>query len=232
MKTILVIEDEAELVRALSGYLEQAGYRVVSAGDGRMGLAVFRHERPDLVLLDLMLPEMDGLEVCRRLRQTSDVPIIMLTARVEEADRVVGLEIGADDYVVKPFSPREVVARVRALLRRAGGRVVAAPDVIRAGDLVLDLARHEASAAGELVELTRTEFELLAILAAEPGRAFRRSQLIDALDADYAVSDRTIDSHVKNLRSKIEPDPRSPRYLLTVYGVGYKLAESAGSHDQ
>jgi two-component system alkaline phosphatase synthesis response regulator PhoP len=225
MKTVLVVEDEPELVRALRGYLEQTGYRVVSAGDGQTALTVFRHERPDLILLDLMLPQMDGIEVCRRLRQTSDVPIIMLTARVEEAERVVGLEVGADDYILKPFSPREVIARVRALLRRVEGRVVASPDVIRAGDLVLDLARHQATVAGKPVELTRTELDLLATLAAEPGRAFTRAQLVDALDADYAISDRTIDSHIKNLRAKIEPKPRHPRYILTIYGVGYKLSE-------
>jgi DNA-binding response OmpR family regulator len=225
MKTILVVEDEPELVSALRRYLEQAHYRVVSAGDGKMALTVFRHERPDLVLLDLMLPEMDGLEVCQRLRQTSDVPIIMLTARVEEADRVVGLELGADDYVVKPFSPREVVARVRALLRRAEGRVVARHEIVRAGDLVLDLARHRATVTGAPVDLTRTEFDLLATLAAEPGRAFTRAQLMAALDADYTVSDRTIDSHIKNLRAKVEPDPHRPRYIITVYGVGYRLSD-------
>ena len=225
MKTILVVEDEPELVRALRGYLENAGFRVVNAADGEMALAVFRHERPDLVLLDLMLPKLDGLQVCKRIRQQNDVPIIMLTARVEEADRVVGLELGADDYVVKPFSPREVVARVRAQLRRAEGRVVNSPEVIRAGDLVLDLSRYQAMVQDRLVELTRTEFELLAALAAEPGRAFNRAQLINSLDMDYVISDRTIDSHIKNLRSKIEPDPRNPRYVLTVYGVGYKLSE-------
>jgi two-component system alkaline phosphatase synthesis response regulator PhoP len=225
MKTILVIDDEPELVRALRGYLEQSGYRVVTASNGKTGLAAFHNERPDLVLLDLMLPEMDGLEVCRRLRQTSDVPIIMLTARVEEADRVVGLEMGADDYVLKPFSPREVVARVRALLRRVEGQVVAGPDVVRAGDLMLDLARHKATLGNHPLDLTPTEFDLLATLAAEPGRTFTRQQLIDALDADYAISDRTVDSHIKNLRAKIEPDPRQPRYILTIYGVGYKLSE-------
>lgn len=225
MKTILVVEDEHELVRALRGYLENAGFRVVTAGDGEMALVVFRHERPDLVLLDLMLPKMDGLQVCQRLRQHADVPIIMLTARVEEADRVIGLELGADDYVVKPFSPREVVARVRAQLRRVEGRVVSSPEVIRAGDLVLDLVRYQASVGDRLVELTRTEFELLAALAAEPGRAYSRAQLIDSLNTDYVISDRTIDSHIKNLRAKIEPDARNPRYILTVYGVGYKLSE-------
>lgn len=225
MKTILVIDDEPELVRALRGYLEQSGYRVASASNGKTGLATFHNERPDLVLLDLMLPEMDGLEVCRRLRQTSDVPIIMLTARVEEADRVVGLEMGADDYVLKPFSPREVVARVRALLRRVEGQIVASPDVLHAGDLMLDLARHNATLGDSHLDLTPTEFDLLATLAAEPGRTFTRQQLIDALDADYSISDRTIDSHIKNLRAKIEPNPRQPRYILTIYGVGYKLSE-------
>ncbi len=225
MRTILVVEDEPELLRALRGYLEQAGYRVVGAGDGQTALTVFRHERPDLILLDVMLPGMDGIEVCKRLRRSSDVPVIMLTARVDEADRVVGLEVGADDYVLKPFSPREVVARVRALLRRAEGRVVASPDVIRAGDLVIDLARYQASVAGDPVDLTPTELDLLATLAAEPGRAFSREQLIGVLDADYVMSDRTIDSHIKNLRAKIEPNPRRPRYILTVYGVGYKLSE-------
>ena len=223
MKTILVVDDEAELVRALRGYLEKDGYRVVSARDGQMALAVFRQERPDLVLLDLMLPKMDGLQVCQRLRQSSDVPIIMLTARVDEADRVVGLEIGADDYVVKPFSPREVVARVRAQLRRAEGRLVASPEMIRAADVELDLGRRQVTVAGRPVQLTRSEFDLLAVMAADPNRAFTRDQLINALDVDYVISDRTVDSHIKNLRAKIEPDPHSPRYVLTVYGVGYRF---------
>jgi DNA-binding response OmpR family regulator len=224
-KTILVVDDERKIVTVLKGYLEQAGFRVVTAGDGQAALTTFRHEKPDLVILDLMLPGMDGLDVCRILRRESAVPIIMLTARAEETDRLIGLELGADDYVVKPFSPREVVARVRAVLRRVEGEVAPA-GLLQAGDIVLDLAGHQATVAGRPVKLTPTEFALLATLARAPGRTFTRAQLLQQIqDNPLEGFERTVDVHVRNLRAKIEPDPRNPRYILTVYGVGYKLAE-------
>jgi len=224
-KTILVVDDERKIVTVLKGYLEQAGFRVVTAGDGQTALTTFRHEKPDLVILDLMLPGMDGLDVCRILRRESAVPIIMLTARAEEADRLIGLELGADDYVVKPFSPREVVARVRAVLRRVEGEMAPA-GLLQAGDIVLDLAGHQATVAGRPVKLTPTEFALLATLARAPGRTFTRAQLLQQIqDNPLEGFERTVDVHVRNLRAKIEPDPRNPRYILTVYGVGYKLAE-------
>jgi DNA-binding response OmpR family regulator len=224
-KTILVVDDERKIVTVLKGYLEQAGFRVLTAGDGQMALITFRHEKPDLVILDLMLPGIDGLDVCRVLRRESSVPIIMLTARAEEADRLIGLELGADDYVVKPFSPREVVARVRAVLRRVEGEV-AAPERLQAGDILLDLAAHQAAVTGRPVELTPMEFELLAVLARSPGRTFTRTQLLQQIQASPLEGfERTVDVHVRNIRAKIEPDPRNPRYILTIYGVGYKLAE-------
>jgi DNA-binding response OmpR family regulator len=224
-KTILVVDDEKKIVTVLKGYLEQAGFRVVTAADGQMALTTFRHARPDLVVLDLMLPGIDGLDVCRTLRRESSVPIIMLTARAEEADRLIGLELGADDYVVKPFSPREVVLRVRAVLRRVEGEV-AASEVLQAGGITLDLAAHQATVAGRLMELTPMEFELLAVFVRSPGRTFTRTQLLQQIqDRPLEGFDRSIDVHVRNIRAKIEPDPKNPRYILTVYGVGYKLAE-------
>jgi DNA-binding response OmpR family regulator len=226
-KTILVVDDERKIVTVLKGYLEQAGFRVVTAGDGQMALTTFRHARPDLVILDLMLPGIDGLDVCRILRRESKVPIIMLTARVEEADRLIGLELGADDYVVKPFSPREVVLRVRAILRRVEGEV-ATSEVLEAGGITLDLAAHEATVAGRPVELTPMEFELLTALVRAPGRTFPRAQLLQQIqDSPLEGFDRTIDVHIRNIRAKIEPDPKNPRYILTIYGVGYKLVEAA-----
>jgi two-component system, OmpR family, alkaline phosphatase synthesis response regulator PhoP len=223
-KTILVVDDERKIVTVLKGYLEQAGFLVVTAGDGQMALTTFRHARPDLVILDLMLPRIDGLDVCRILRRESAVPIIVLTARAEEADRLIGLELGADDYVVKPFSPREVVLRVRAILRRVEGEV-AASELLQAGDIALDLAAHRATVAGRAVELTPMEFELLAVLARSPGRTFARAQLLQQIqESPLEGFERTIDVHVRNLRAKIESDSKNPRYILTVYGVGYKLA--------
>ncbi len=225
VKKILVVDDEPKIRKVVTAYLEQAGFRVVTAGDGQMALITFRHEKPDLVILDLMLPGMDGLDVCRAMRRESNVPIIMLTARAEEADRLIGLELGADDYVVKPFSPREVVARVRAVLRRVEGEV-SPPEVIRVGDLLVDLARHTVEVAGRPVELTPTEFDLLATMARYPGRAFTRLQLLTYVQGDaYEGYERTVDAHIKNLRAKIEPDPKRPRYIVTVYGVGYRLEE-------
>lgn len=227
-QTILVIDDEPHIVDIVCDYLKQAGYRVVTASDGRMGLSMAQHERPDLIVLDLLLPRMDGLDVCRRLRRDpalGDVPIIMLTARVEEADRLIGLELGADDYVTKPFSPRELVARVRAVLRRVGNHTVPS-SIIRVGELAIDLVKRSVTLDGQLTPLTPTEFDLLAVLARNPGRPFSRAQLMDMVyDVAYAGYDRAIDSHIKNLRRKIEPDPRRPRYIATVYGSGYKFCE-------
>jgi DNA-binding response OmpR family regulator len=224
-QTILVVDDELEIVKLVRAYLEKAGYRVVTAQDGREALLVTRHEKPDLIILDLTMPEMDGLEFTRRLRQESNTPIVMLTARVEETDRIIGLELGADDYVTKPFSPREIVARVRAVLRRVQPEPET-PAILRVGDLVLDQHEHGLTVAGQAVDLTRTEFDLLAILMANPGRAFSRMELLERLQGEaYAPYERTVDAHVKNLRAKIEPDPSDPRYILTVFGVGYKFAK-------
>lgn len=220
MKTILAVTDELELVRNL----EHTGCRVVSADDGQTALTLFRHEQPNLVLLDLALPGLDGLAVCRQLRQASDAPILVLTAYLEEAERVVGQEVCADDFVLKPFSLGQAVARIRALLHWAERQDVVSSGVIRVGDLELNPAHHRATVAGKPVDLTRTELALLAALAVEPGRAFTRSQLMGALNGNRGVSERTIDSHIRNLRAKIEPNPRHPRYVLTVYGVGYKLS--------
>ena len=224
-KTILVVDDEKQIVKVVKMYLEQAGFRVVTAYDGAAALAVFRHERPDLVVLDLNLPEMDGLDVCRAIRRESTTPIIMLTARAEESDKLIGLEIGADDYIVKPFSPREVAARVRVVLRRVSGEV-APPHVLRSGDLLLDRERHTLQRGAQPIELTPTEFDLLAALMQNAGRALTRSQLLDlALSETFDGYERTIDAHIKNLRHKIEPDPKSPSFIVTVFGVGYKFVE-------
>jgi two-component system alkaline phosphatase synthesis response regulator PhoP len=224
-QTILVVEDEIELIRILRDYLEGAGFRVESATDGVAALSIFRHHTPDLVLLDLNLPGMDGLDVARSMRRSSEVPIIMLTARVDETDRLIGLELGADDYIPKPFSPREVVARVRAVLRRSQGPP-RAPEVIRASNVEIDTLRHAVTVAGRPVDLTPTEFALLAALAAEPGRVFTRMQLLEALQGDtYAGYERTIDAHVKNLRAKIESDARQPQYVQTVHGIGYRFRD-------
>jgi two-component system, OmpR family, alkaline phosphatase synthesis response regulator PhoP len=225
VKHILVVDDEPRIAEIARDYLQRAGYRVSTAANGVDALAAARTDRPDLVVLDLGLPRMNGLDVTRRLRQDSPVPIIMLTARVDESDKLVGLELGADDYITKPFSPKELVARVRAVLRR----VDAAPergDIIRAGRLTLDRRRMEATLGDRAIDLTATEFDLLATLARQPGRVFTRAQLLDAIRGERLESfDRAIDAHVKNVRRKIEPDPRNPRYVLTVHGIGYKFAE-------
>ncbi len=224
-QTILVVDDEPQIVKALRGYLEQAGFRVVTANDGQMALAQYKYEKPDLVLLDLSLPGLDGIDVARRLRASSNVPIIMVTARVDETDRLIGLELGADDYVSKPFSPREVVARVRAVLRRAEAGPTL-PDIIRVADVTIDLTRHTATRGDTPLDLTPTEFGLLAALAREPGRAFTRLQLLDAAQGDaFEGYERTVDAHIKNLRAKIERDPKKPEYIVTVFGVGYKFTE-------
>jgi len=226
VRTVLVVDDEPEIVRLVRDYLERAGFRVATAADGEQALRAARSERPDIVVLDLGLPGLDGLDVTRELRRGGQVPIIMLTARTEEADRVAGLELGADDYVAKPFSPRELVARVRAVLRRTD-TARSQGDVVRAGDgLVLDAARMEATVDGHHVELTATEFALLLHMARQPGRVFTRAQLLDAVHGVAVESyERAIDAHVKNIRRKIEADPRAPRHLQTVFGVGYRVAE-------
>jgi two-component system, OmpR family, alkaline phosphatase synthesis response regulator PhoP len=225
MRQILVVEDDMQIARTLRDYLEVAGFDVTVVGDGSAAVASFRGERPDLMVLDLGLPSVDGLDVAREVRRASTTPIIMLTARGEESDRIVGLELGADDYLVKPFSPKELVARVRAVLRRTSG-VIAGSEVPRAGDVEVDLPKMQAHVAGRAVELTRTEFQLLAALVREPGRVFTRAQLQEALHGTTIDSyDRAIDAHVKNLRRKIEPEPGRPRYVLTVHGVGYRFTD-------
>jgi two-component system alkaline phosphatase synthesis response regulator PhoP len=226
MRTVLVVDDEPEIVRILRDYLERAGFAVLTAGDGEAALATARRERPDLVVLDLSLPALDGLDVARALRRDRNVPIIMLTARIDEVDRVAGLELGADDYVAKPFSPRELVARVRAVLRRADAAQDPSP-LVRVGDaLELDVPRMETTVDGRRVELTATEFQLLLHMARQPGRVFTRAQLLDAVHGVAVESyERAIDAHVKNIRRKIEDDPHRPRRLQTVFGVGYRLAE-------
>ena len=224
-ETILVVDDEPKIVKLARDYLERSGFRVVVAEDGQMALTVARHERPDLVVLDLNLPVIDGLDVCRALRRESAVPIIMLTARVEETDRLIGLELGADDYITKPFSPRELVARVRAVLRRVQGGVHQ-PGLVRAGDLEIDLEGHRVTRSGEPVRLTRMEFNLLSLLAQHPGQTFTRAQLLGRLHGvAYDGYDRSVDAHIKNLRRKLEVNPLEPRYVLTVYGVGYKFTD-------
>jgi two-component system, OmpR family, alkaline phosphatase synthesis response regulator PhoP len=222
---ILVVDDEPKVVQIARDYLEKNGFRVLSARDGPTALAMARRERPDLIVLDLLLPGMDGREVCRTLRRESDTPIIMLTALAEESDQVAGLELGADDYIAKPFSPRALVARVRANLRRARGEVKA-PAIVRAGGLEVDSDRHTVTLDGQPVHLTPNEFKLLYTMARHPGQTFTREQLMDDLyGASPAGVDRSIDSHVKNLRRKLETDPANPRFIETVYGVGYRFLE-------
>ncbi len=221
-RKILVVDDEQKIVDIVRAYLEREGFRVVTAYDGEAALKVFRQEKPDLIVLDLMLPKLSGHDVCRAVRKESEVPIIMLTARDELTDKVVGLELGADDYLTKPFEGRELVARVKAILRRAEPKSEAR--LIRAGDISVDAERRVAAIGDKDVELTTTEFDLLRLLAAHPGRVFSRSELLDRLQGDaYEGYERTIDSHIKNLRRKIEPDPEKPTYIHTVYGAGYKL---------
>lgn len=228
MPRILVVDDEPQIVDLLRSYLRRDGFDVDDAGDGEAGLAACAHLRPDLVILDLMLPKVDGREVCRRIRETSHTPIIMLTARDEETDKLLGLELGADDYITKPFSPREVVARVRAVLRRGSRETV---EMVRAGDLVIDLRAHEVSLEGRRVDLTPTEFRLLETLASHPNQVFTRMQLIDRVQGHaFEGYERTVDAHIKNLRGKVELDPKNPRYILTVYGVGYKFQTAAEDH--
>jgi DNA-binding response OmpR family regulator len=223
-RTILVVDDEPEITDVVRRYLEQDGHRVVSAADGKAALAAFQREKPHLVVLDLMLPEVDGWEVARQIRAAATTPVIMLTARGDEVDRLLGLGLGADDYITKPFSPREVAARVRAVLRRTSGET--ASDVLTAGDLTIDLARMEVRRQDAVISLTPTEFRLLAAMARSPGRVFTRLQLIDLVHGHaFEGYERTIDAHIKNLRQKLEPEPQRPRYVLTVHGAGYRLVE-------
>ncbi|MEW5867223.1 MAG: response regulator transcription factor [Bacillota bacterium] len=222
---VLVIDDEAAIGNMIEEYLEAQGYLVTWAQDGSSGLELFRRTRPDLIILDLMLPGKSGLDVCREVRATSNVPVVMLTAKSEEIDRVLGLELGADDYITKPFSLRELAARVRAVLRRAGKGAADLRSVLQVGDITIDIDRHEVTVAGRPVALTPTEFAILSFLAERPGRVASRLQLVNAaLGEAYAGYERSIDTHVSNLRKKIEDDPANPRRILTVYALGYKLA--------
>lgn len=222
-KRILVVDDEKQIVDIVRAYLSREGYQVMAAFDGPSALEMARRVKPDLVILDLMLPGLSGWDVCRKLRDDSTVPIIMLTAREEIADRIVGLELGADDYVSKPFDPRELVARVRAVLRR-GEPSENQSEVINHGDLRIETGSRQVNVAGRAVELTPTEFDLLSVMARHPGRVFSRGQLLDRLQGDdYEGYERTIDSHVKNLRKKLAPDATCPQYITTVHGIGYRL---------
>jgi DNA-binding response OmpR family regulator len=223
-KTILVVDDEQRLVSLVGTYLTQSGFRVVSASNGLEALSVARSENPDLIILDIMMPEMDGYEFMRKYRAERDTPIILLTARVEDDEKVIGLELGADDYVTKPFRPRELMARVKAMLRRVGMKEPVAK-VLRAADISLDRECRTVQVGNRFVDLTPSEFELLAALVSAPGRVFSRLDLLDIIQGvRFEGYERTIDLHVKNLRAKIEPVPRSPRYIETVYGVGYRFA--------
>ena len=223
-KRVLVVDDDVKTVELVKLYLNRDGYKVLTAYDGVEALRLAREGNPDLIVLDLMLPGIDGLEVCRTLRGESDVPIIMLTARTTDEDKLTGLSLGADDYVTKPFSPRELAARVRAVLRRLPGE--RGPDEIRHGKLTVSFVKHEAYLADRPLNLTSIEFKLLGVLVKEPGRVFNRAQLIEkALSYDFEGFDRTIDVHILNLRRKLEPDPSHPRYIKTVYGAGYKFSE-------
>ena len=227
MKTILVVDDEPKITQLVQDYLERAGYALRVANDGRVALSLAKTEKPDLIVLDLGLPHMDGLDFTREFRKSSNAPIIMLTARAEETDKLIGLELGADDYMTKPFSPKELVARVRVVLRRVETSAATAPDLIRAADLTLDVPRLRVTAEGRgIEELTSTEFELLAALARQPGRVFTRAQLLDAIHGvAFESYERAIDAHIKNIRRKIEIKSSQPKYILTVYGVGYKFAD-------
>jgi len=221
---VLVVDDEPKIVEVVGDYLRSAGFSVITAADGQGAVALARARPPDLVVLDLGLPGLDGLDVARDLRRASPVPIIMLTARGAETDRVVGLELGADDYLVKPFSPRELVARVRAVLRRVEGLETGRERFV-VGDVAVDTIRREVTVGAQMVDLTATEFDLLVELARQPGRVFTRAQLLDAIQGVVVESyERTVDAHIKNIRRKLEPDPHRPRYVVTVHGVGYRAA--------
>lgn len=224
---ILVVDDEKKIVELVRIYLEREGFEVVSAFDGEEALESFRKEKPDLVVLDLLLPKISGVDLCRIIRQESRASIIMLTAKSEEVDKLVGLELGADDYVTKPFSPRELVARVRAVLRRSIAREETEEKIIRLGDITVDLVRHQVRKKDKEIELTPSEFKLLWVMARRPGQVFSRAQLIEGTQGySFEGYERTIDAHIKNLRQKIEKDPRNPTIIKTVFGVGYKVEVS------
>lgn len=228
MTTILIIEDERELVKILTSYLERGGYSVLSANRGDIGYSLWQQKKPELILLDLNLPGMDGLDIAREIRRQSQVPIIMVTARIEEIDRLIGLEIGADDYISKPYSPREVVARVKTVLRRSGSAQYTS-QILRIADLEIDLDAHSVQRGGETIELTPTEFNVLVALAQQPGRVFSRAQILQAVQPESVVFEgfeRTVDAHIKNLRQKIETNPKEPQYIETVFGVGYRFSRA------
>ncbi|MCM0757303.1 response regulator transcription factor [Sporomusa sphaeroides DSM 2875] len=225
-RSVLIVDDDVKLVELLELYFQNDGFIVYTANDGLAALKTARDKQPDILVLDLMLPGMDGWDICRTLRRDSEVPILMLTARDEESDRLVGLEIGADDYVTKPFSPKEVVARVKAILRRTK-RTTVKTEPVRMGDVVIDLEQYQVTKGGQPVELTPTEFKILDLLAANPGRVFSRLQIVEQTQGfSFEGYERTVDAHVKNLRRKIEDNPKEPVYILTVYGVGYRMAGS------
>jgi len=227
-KTILVVDDKDSLRKLIKSYLSEEGYRVVTADNGQNALYVARHEKPDLILLDIMMPEMDGYDFIRIYRKEADTPIILLTAKLDESDKVIGLELGADDYVTKPFGMRELSARIRAVLRRAVQDPAPSP-VLRAGDIVLDKESHLVHVSGQGVHLTPSEFDLLAVFMAAPGRVYSRSDLLFHLQGTvFEGAERTIDVHVRNLRAKIEPDPSNPTHIETVFGVGYRFRSEAG----
>lgn len=222
-KKVFVVDDEPQIVKVLRVYLEKAGFQVITASDGNSALTTFQREKPDFMILDLNLPGMDGLEICKAVRRYSNIPILMLTARVEEADKLIGLELGADDYVVKPFSPREVVARVKTIFRRSAAEP-AKSTIIQVGQLVIDQEQHSVNLAGQAIDFTPTEFEILVTLAKQPKRVFSRLQIMEQAQGDaFEGYERTIDAHIKNIRNKLEPNPRKPIYILTVFGLGYKL---------
>ncbi|MFC1987303.1 response regulator [Chloroflexota bacterium] len=223
---ILVVDDEKKIVDILKAYLEQDGYRVIAAYDGRSALELARRDSPDLIILDLMLPEVSGWDVCRELRRKSNVPIIMLTARDDTTDKIIGLELGADDYVSKPFDPKEIISRVRAVLRRSESKT-ASKAVLNVGDIIIDTEKRLVRGGDRRIDLTPIEFELIKVMAENPGMVYSRMQLLDKIQGDaYEGYERTIDSHIKNLRKKLELDPEHPRYIITVYGVGYKVGEA------
>lgn len=230
MKTILIVDDKMSVQHMIADYLSENGFHTVNASNGREALFVARHEKPDLVLLDIMMPEMDGFEFMRYFRKERKTPVIMLTARVEETDKVVGLELGADDYVTKPFGMAELVARIRAVLRRSSEEIVSS-EVLRAANIVLDKKMHLVTSAGREIDLTPSEFDLLTILMSAPGQVFSRADLLERLKGNsFENVERTVDVHIRNLRAKLEPDPHNPRYVQTVFGVGYRFnAEGAGT---
>jgi len=228
MSTVLVIEDEQELSNVLKAYLQRAGFDVLIADRGDQGIDLWQDNKPDMVLLDLNLPGMDGIDIARKIRQTDDTPIIMVTARVDEVDRLLGLELGADDYITKPFSPREVVARVKAVLRRVQKILDHSQDEILLADLKINADAYSVEQSGEAIDLTRTEFSLLLTMAQQPGRAFSRLQLLEASQGvAFEGYERSIDAHIKNLRAKLGDNSRDPRYIETIFGVGYRFMKVA-----